>query len=576
MHSTPPTLQDIRTAFDELGTAPERLEYLVELGGTLPGFPAAARVEANRVQGCQSRTWLVARELPGQPPRWEFLADSDAPMARGLVAILLAAYSGRTAAEILRFPVERLFEELKLTTVLSPLRSNGLFSMVRLVRDLAGRGAAGKPAPGHGEAPPASTRHAPAPATSLADAEVAALRADFPILGASLGDGGRLVYLDNAATTQRPRAVIEAMAEAYGTYYANVHRGGHELSARTTERYEAARESCRRLLGARHAHEIVFTPGTTAGINCVARAWGDAHVRAGDEVLLSVMEHHSNIVPWQQLAERTGCRLRFAPVTDEGHLDREGFRRLLGPRTRIVAITAVSNVLGTVNPVRDLVREAHDAGATVLVDAAQAVPHGAIDVVDWGADFVVFSGHKLAGPSGVGVLHGREDVLEAMPPFLGGGGMIDRVTLDGHVPARLPAKFEAGTPPIVPAIGLAAAIEYLERIGLERIAAHERRLTHHAHRRLADLPDVRILGPGPDEKAGIVTFVVDGLPADDVARALDARGVAIRAGHHCAMPLHERLGIDSSSRASFWLYNSPADVDRLVETLGEAIRMYRR
>lgn len=569
-----PNLEEIRTEFAELDQASDRLAYLIELGESLPDFPDAERTEANRVQGCQSQVWLIARPAASDKHCWDFLADSDAPMVKGLAAILVTVYSGRTSSEMLQFPVERLFEQLQLRTFLSPLRSNGLFSMVRFVRDLAER-QLGK------SLPAVETVIAKAPSrtineTPLSDAEIESLRTDFPILQTKLESGHPLVYLDNAATTQRPRQVLDAMTAAYEQYFSNVHRGGHELAARTTEQYESAREACRRLIGAQRSHEIIFTSGTTAGINCVARAWGDSQVRAGDEVLLSVMEHHSNIVPWQQLAERTGCTLRYVPVTAAGHLDLEAFHQLLGPRTRIVALTAVSNVLGTINPLKPLIAAAHSAGAVVLVDAAQAAPHQTLDVIDLDADFLVFSGHKLLGPSGVGVLYGKERLLEAMPPFLGGGSMIGTVTLDGYTTARLPAKFEAGTPPIVPAIGLGAAIAYLERIGMSRIHAHEQRLTAHAHRRLADLSGVQIVGPPVTEKGGIVTFSVAGLQADEVAKALDAWGVAIRAGHHCAMPLHAHLGLSASSRASFYLYNSLAEVDQFVDSLGKAIQLFRR
>lgn len=571
MSSTLPSLDEIRSEFADLDEATDRLAYLIELGESLPDFPSDQQVEANRVQGCQSQVWLIARPSPADASRWIFLADSDAPMVKGLVAILVSVYSGHTPSEILTFPIERLFEQLKLRSFISPLRSNGLFSMVRFVRELAERQ--------HNMTvvePIAPVVAREVATHELSDDEVTALRTDFPILQTKLESGRPLVYLDNAATTQRPRAVLDAMQQAYEAYFSNVHRGGHELAARTTEHYERAREACRRLIGAQRVHEVIFTSGTTAGINCVARAWGDANVRAGDEILLSIMEHHSNIVPWQQLAERTGCRVRYVPITAAGHLDVEQFQQLLGPQTRLVALTAVSNVLGTINPLKPLIAAAHAAGATVLVDAAQAAPHQAMDVVDLDADFLVFSGHKLLGPSGVGVLYGKEKLLDAMPPFLGGGSMIGTVTLDGYTTAKLPAKFEAGTPPIVPAIGLGAAIEYLERIGIPRIHAHEQRLTAHAHRRMAELSGVQIVGPPPAEKGGIVTFSVQGLQPDEVAKVLDAGGVAIRAGHHCAMPLHAHLGLSASSRASFYLYNSLAEVDQFVDALSKAIQIFRR
>ena len=303
---------------------------------------------------------------------------------------------------------------------------------------------------------------------------------------------------------------------------------------------------------------------------------GRRRVGPDDEILLTEMEHHSNIVPWQQLAQRTGCRLRFLPITDDGRLVLDALDQLLTERTRLVSVTAVSNVLGTINPLSEIIRRAHAAGALVLVDAAQGVPHEPFDVQALEADFLAFSGHKMLGPSGVGVLWGRESLLEAMPPFLGGGSMIHRVTLDGFEPADLPAKFEAGTPPIVPALGLAAAIEYLGAIGLDRIQQYERTLTQHAHELLGRVPGLRFLGPAPNLKGGIVSFVVAGTQPHDLAMMLDEEGVAVRAGHHCAMPLHQRLGVASSARASFYFYNTLEEVERLAEALDKALRLLRR
>lgn len=403
-----------------------------------------------------------------------------------------------------------------------------------------------------------------------------AIRADFPILATVVHGDKPLVYFDNAATTQRPRQVISSLVEAYEQHYANVHRGIHWLSEQSTDLYEEAREAVRRFIHARTQQEVVFTTGATAAINLVARSWGDQQVGAGDEIVLTEMEHHSNIVPWQQLAERTGCTLRFVPITDDGFLILEALDDLLNERTRLVAVTAVSNVLGTVNPVAQIVSRAHAAGARVLVDAAQSVPHAATDVQAWGADFVAFSGHKMLGPSGVGVLYGREELLEAMPPFLGGGSMIRRVTLEGFEPTDLPAKFEAGTPPIVPALGLAAAIKYLEQIGMDAIRRHEMQLTARAHEVLEALDGVRLLGPAPEHKAGITSFVVQGIHAHDIAQIMDQHGVAIRAGHHCTMPLHKRLGVAASSRASYYFYNTLEEIDQLGIALRDAQRIFRR
>jgi len=411
--------------------------------------------------------------------------------------------------------------------------------------------------------------------------DLARIRADFPILGTVLHatdnrPGVPLVYLDNAATTQRPRQVIQAMVDVYERHYANVHRGIHWLSDQSTDLFELARGKVQQFIGAQSLAEVIFTHGTTESINLVARSWGDANLLAGDEILLTEMEHHANIVPWQQAAVRTGAAVRFAPITDDGQLDLPAFDKLLTERTRIVAVTAVSNVLGTINPVSEIIARAHAAGALVLVDAAQSVPHQRVNVAESGADFLVFSGHKMLGPTGVGVLYGRRELLEAMPPFLGGGSMIRRVTTSGFEPAELPAKFEAGTPPIVPAVGLGAAIDYLTEIGIDAIAAHEHTLCHQAHEILASIDGLKFLGPAPRHKSGIVSFTLGRVHAHDVAQLLDRQGVAVRAGHHCAMPLHKRLGTNASSRASFYFYNTPAEVEQLGRALDETLRVFRR
>jgi cysteine desulfurase/selenocysteine lyase len=414
------------------------------------------------------------------------------------------------------------------------------------------------------------------PSQSAAPLDPYALRGDFPILSTVLHGDRPLVFLDNAASTQRPRQVIECMVDVYEKYYANVHRGIHWLSEQSTDLYEQSRERTRRFIGAEHLEEVIFTSGTTAGINLVARSWGDANLRPGDEIVLSVMEHHSNLVPWQQLAERTGAVLRHIPMTDDGLLILEEYDKLLGEKTRLVAVTAISNVLGTINPIDEITRRAHDAGALMLVDAAQEAPHQPIDVRESGVDFLAFSGHKMLGHSGIGILWGRRELLEAMPPFLGGGSMINDVQLDRFTPAELPAKFEAGTPPIVPAIALAAAIEYLEQVGLSAIEQHEQMLTRYCHDLLDGIAGVSILGPSLEHKAGIVSFLVDGVHAHDVAQVLDRQGVAVRAGHHCAQPLHQRLGITASTRASFYLYNTREDVDHLGDALSTVQSTFRR
>ena len=401
------------------------------------------------------------------------------------------------------------------------------------------------------------------------------LRDDFPILSASVQNGHPLIFLDNAASTQRPRQVIDAISGVYERDYANVHRGIHTLSERSTELYEEAREKIRAFINAARSRECIFTQGTTGSINLVARSWGDANISAGDEVLLTVMEHHSNLVPWQQLAERTGAVLKHVPITSDGRLDMEAYGSLLSERTRLVAVASVSNTLGTINPIAEIVRQAHDVGAVVLVDAAQSVPHMPTDVRALDCDFLAFSGHKMCGPSGVGVLYGKESLLEAMPPFLGGGSMIHQVRLSDFTPAELPAKFEAGTPPITPAIAMSAAVDYLTAIGLESIHAHEQQLVDRAYDRLQAVAGLQILGPGPEHRAGLISFSFADIHAHEFAQVLnDQFGIAVRAGHHCTQPLHDLLGITASTRASFYLYNTVGEVDRLLEGVETVQRMF--
>jgi cysteine desulfurase / selenocysteine lyase len=402
-----------------------------------------------------------------------------------------------------------------------------------------------------------------------------ALREDFPILEQMVHGDRPLVFLDNAASTQRPRQVIEVLRRVYERDYANVHRGIHTLSERSTEQYEEVREKVRGFIGARDAREIIFTSGSTAGINLVARSWGDANLKSGDEILVTTMEHHSNLVPWHQLTERTGALIKHIPITDDGLLILDDLDTLLTERTKIVAVCSVSNVLGTINPVAEIARRAHAAGAVVLVDAAQSVPHLPTNVQAMGADFLAFSGHKMLGPTGIGVLYGREELLDAMPPFLGGGSMINRVWPDRFTPAELPAKFEAGTPPIAPAIALGGAIDYLNAIGLEDVQRHEHELVRYAHERLQEVEGLQILGPTPERRAGLVSFTLPQPHAHDVAQLLDLQGIAVRAGHHCTWPLHDRLGIAASTRASFYLYNTPAEVDLLVDVVGQVRERFR-
>jgi cysteine desulfurase/selenocysteine lyase len=399
--------------------------------------------------------------------------------------------------------------------------------------------------------------------------DLVAVRSDFPALAQQV-HGRPLVYLDNGATTQKPRAVIDALVHYYERDNSNVHRGVHVLSERATMAYEGARDLVRQFLNARSVAEIVFTRNATEAINLVARAWGDANVSAGDEVLITAMEHHSNIVPWQQLCARTGATLRVVPIDDAGDLVLETLDELLTERTKIFAFTHVSNALGTVNPVARLIARAKSAGAFVLVDGSQAVGHMQVDVQALGADFYVFTGHKLFGPTGIGVLHGREPVLDAMPPFMGGGDMIRTVTLEGSTWNDLPYKFEAGTPNIAGAIGLGAAVSYVRAVGFDAIGRHEAAIVGAAVSRLRQMDGIRMVGT-PRERAGLVSFVMDGVHPHDIGTIVDREGVAIRTGHHCAQPVMERYGVPATARASFAFYNSESDVEALVAAL-ESVR----
>jgi cysteine desulfurase/selenocysteine lyase len=423
--------------------------------------------------------------------------------------------------------------------------------------------------------------------------DVARIKSDFPILNQESssqaagavaagsaqqisGDRGRLVFLDNASSTQKPKFVIDAMVDCMQRYYANVHRGIYSFSEASTERYESARKTVAKFINAPQTESVIFTAGCTAAVNTIAHTWGEANIKSGDLILATEMEHHANLVPWFQLAKRVGAKTQLVRVTDEGLLDIEHFQQCLELKPKLFAVTAVSNVLGTINPIERLTEMAHRAGAVVVVDAAQAIPHQAVDVQALGADFLVFSGHKVLGPTGIGVLYGKLDLLESSPPFLGGGGMISRVWNDGFQAAELPAKFEAGTPPIIEAIGLEAALQYVQNIGLENIAAHERRLVQEAHRLLDGMEGLKVFGPGPEQKAGIFSFTLAGIHAHDIAYLMDKYGVAVRAGHHCTMPLHKRFGIAASTRASFYVYNDEEDVRWLASSIESLKSKFRR
>ena len=405
--------------------------------------------------------------------------------------------------------------------------------------------------------------------------DVNKIQADFPILSREIKPGVRVVYLDSTATTQKPLQVLSAMDEYYRRSNANIHRGIHHLAEEATALFEEARIKIANFINAPAARQVIFTRNTTESINLVAQTWGRKNLHAGDLIILTEMEHHSNLVPWQMLSAELDLRLEFIPVESDGLLDLNVYRQLLEQDPKLVAFTHMSNVLGTINPAAAMTKEAQNAGAKVLIDGAQSVPHFAVDVQELAADFLVFSGHKMCGPTGVGVLYGRKELLEEMPPFLGGGDMIKRVELRSFTSNSIPHKFEAGTPAIAEAIGLGAAVDYLLDIGMGRIAEQEQVVVNYALERLAEVPGVTIYGPEAKDRGGVTSFNLNGVHPHDVAQILDGDGIAVRAGHHCAMPLHDKLGIPASTRASYYLYNSVEDVDKLIDSLYRVKKIFR-
>lgn len=401
------------------------------------------------------------------------------------------------------------------------------------------------------------------------------IRSEFPILTTEVYPGVPLVYLDNAASSQKPRQVIEAMTEYYQNYHANVHRGIHRLSEEATNRYEGARAKVARFINAPDASQIIWLRNATEGFNLVAYTWGRVNIQAGDEILLTEMEHHANLVPWQMLAEEKGAVLRFIPFKENGALDLTDLSSLLTEKTKLFSFTAMSNVFGTITPVKELVKAGHDVGAVVMVDAAQSVPHQPVDVQDLDCDFLAFSGHKMCGPTGIGVLYGKRELLEAMPPFMGGGDMIRRVHLTHSTWNEIPWKFEAGTPSIAEAIGLGTAVDYLSAIGMENIHAHEQFITNYALEALSEVPGVKLYGPPAAQKGGVAAFSLDGVHPHDIAELVDKEGIAIRAGHHCAMPLHKKLGVSATARASFYLHTTTEEIDKLAASLHRVRTVFR-
>jgi cysteine desulfurase/selenocysteine lyase len=400
------------------------------------------------------------------------------------------------------------------------------------------------------------------------------IRKDFPILEREVKPGVKLVYLDSTASSQKPRQVIEAMDDYYRRSNANIHRGVHTLAEEATALYEGARERIAAFIGAKHAEEVIYTRNATEVINLVAFTWGRKFLNAGDVVILTEMEHHSNLVPWQMLAEERGLRLEFVPVNADFVFDMEEYQRLLELGPKLISFTHMSNVLGTITPAKEIIRLAHAAGALAMIDGAQSVPHFAVNVQDLDVDFMAFSAHKMVGPTGIGALYGKQALLEAMPPFMGGGDMIKKVFLRSFTPNDLPHKFEAGTPAIAEAVGFGAAVDYLNTIGMDAIAAHEKQITTYAIQQVQDIPGLKIFGPAVEHKGGVVSFTLEDVHPHDVAQILDSEGVAVRAGHHCAMPLHQKYNLPATTRASFYLYSTNQEVDRLVAALLKVRRMF--
>ncbi len=405
--------------------------------------------------------------------------------------------------------------------------------------------------------------------------DVNKIRKDFPILQRETRDGVRVVYLDSTATSQKPQQVIDAMNNYYQRSNANIHRGVHTLAEEATSLYEGAREKIAKFINAKSSREIIYTRNTTESINLVAYSWARANLKSGDLVILTEMEHHSNLVPWHMLQVEKNIELDFIPVTENGLLDVDSYKSLLDRAPKLVSFTHMSNVLGTINPVQEMIQMAHQVGAIVLIDGAQSVPHLQVDVQKLDADFYAFSAHKMCGPTGIGILYGKSALLESMPPFLGGGDMIKEVKLKSFRANTLPHKFEAGTPAIAEAVGFGAAVDYLSNIGMDNIAAHEHQITEYALERLEEIPGLKLFGPSADKKGGVAAFTLDGIHPHDVAQILDKDGIAVRAGHHCAQPLHEKFGIPATSRASFYMYSTKEEVDLLVNGLYKVKEMFK-
>ncbi|MEZ6124382.1 MAG: SufS family cysteine desulfurase [Planctomycetaceae bacterium] len=555
----------------------DQSQYLLELGYDLPRFEDSQKRDEDLVHGCQSQVWLTAQAESGDPdPVIHIEADSDAEIVRGLITILLASYSGQKASRILSLPITDVFDRLNLKQYISPQRQNGLQGMVDRIRSIARShlhtdrpeaqdaiDAAALLAAGSRRTSPPAVRPRKSEDTSGLNAEE--LRRQFPVLNQKLDGNLRPVYLDSGASAQKPQVVIDKEREVEQQYFANAYRGRYSFGARVDEEMEAARQIIADFLNAPSATQVAFTPGCTSTLNMIAFGWAGHHVQPGEEILITPMEHHANFVPWQQVAQQRQAELKMMPLTDDGRIDLERLDTVLTKRTRVVAVTGMSNVLGTVNPIAELARRAHDVGAVIVVDGAQSIPHLTMDVVAEDVDFLAFSGHKLYGPTGVGVLYGKAERLDEMQPTVFGGHMISRVFADHSTWAPAPAKFEAGTLPIVQAIALGTAVRWVQEVGLERIHQHEQHLLKTATEQLSQISGLTIYGPAVEHKGAIVSFRLKNLHPEDLAALLDRRAVLTRHGHHCTMPLHDLLKVSATTRASFAAYNTEEDVQALVD-----------
>lgn len=533
----------------------EACQELDELGREIPDIPDSVKVDKNLVPGCQSRVWVECHHNDDQTVH--ILADSDAFVVKGLIYVVLAMYQDRSAREILDVDYVKIFDRMGVGKLILPQRKNGLYSLVKTIRHFC--------AESLGEVAPESQAVAAVPTFPEPTRSIDNIAKEFPILQRPLPSGNLPVFLDSGASAQKPQVVLDKINEVQSEYYANAFRGKYYFGQRVDDEIEGTRAKVASLLSAARSDEIVFTSGTTMSINMVAQAWGRKFLNPGDEVVITEMEHHANFVPWQAIAKERGAELKIIPVGEDCLL--EAIENSISDKTAIVSVCSMSNVLGTTNPIEQIVQLAHANGALVFVDAAQSMPHARIDIVATDVDFLCFSGHKLYGPSGVGVLYGKRSLLQSMDPFMYGGHMIQTVGRSESTWSEPPAKFEAGTPPIVEIIGLGTAIDFVASVGYEAIHQLEQQLLRAAHERLAKIPGLTIYGPNVEHKGAIVSFTIDGISTEDLAMRLDEKDVFTRHGHHCAMVLHEKLGVPATTRASFGIYNTLDDVEKLAEAI---------